>query len=178
MDKVLEKITTFFKKDFKKKFILFFSVPLFASAIFLTDFFFLPEINQTDSISSIMAIKISQSEGGTSMRKRKVRGYRYTTKTNFKFSTLKKRKIESDVELTVTPLFKVVKSVTVDSKKVSLESGFNGLNKLLLICCNSIILLSIFYMILTKKISENARLNLIFLNAFILAVWLYALVLF
>ncbi|CAM4120340.1 hypothetical protein [Zobellia nedashkovskayae] len=179
MNETVEKFSLFFKKDFKKKFICFFTIPFLASVIFLVDFFLLPETNTSDIITHISIIKIPSNVGGTSVRVCKVSGYRYITETNLKFSTLNTRIKSSEIKLRVTPLFKTVKAVSSTSKqKIVLASGFSGLNQVLFVLCNGFILVSIIYILLTKHITENARLNLLFSNTFILAVWIYALLLY
>lgn len=178
INRVSGKISSLFKKDFKKRFIFFLSIPLLISVLFLVDFFLLPEVNKNDSISYISTIKVPQSAGGTSFRTNRDSGYKYTTEANLKFSTLKLRIKSPEIKLRVTPVFSTVKTViTSENKKIDLASGFSGLNKLLFISFNSILIISVFYVLLIKKITENARLNLIFLNIFILAIWIYTLIL-
>ncbi|SIS47065.1 hypothetical protein SAMN05421766_10289 [Zobellia uliginosa] len=178
MNEAVDRFSLFFKKDFKKKFLIFVSIPLLASAVFLVDFFLLPESSTTDSISSISIVTLPQSTGGTSVRSSRPSGYRYTTKTNLKFATSKTRIKSPEIQLTVSPIFKTVKTVSTPKKKIDIASGFSGLNQVLLILCNGSIIISILYTLLTKHITENARLNLLFSNLFLLAIWIYALILY
>ncbi len=178
INEVSGKINLFFKKDFKKKFTIFLLKPILITILFLADFFLLPEVTINDSISYVSFIKTPQTSQDNSVRANKSIGYKYTTATDLKFSTIE-TKIESPkIKLTVSPLFKTVKTViTSENIKVDLASGFNGFNKLLLILFNGVILISIVYVNIAKKITENARLNLIFFNLFIIAVWICALIL-
>lgn len=172
------KISLFFKKDFKKKFTIFLLKPILITALFLVDFFLLPETIVNDSISYVSFINTPQTSQDNSVRANKSIGYKYTTARDLKFSTIE-TKIESrNIKLTVSPLFKTVKTViTPNNISVALASGFNGFNKFLLILFNSIMLVSIVYVNLAKEITENARLNLIFFNLFIITVWICALIL-
>jgi len=178
MSVVIDRISLFFKKDFKKKFVIFITIPLASSVIFLADFFLLPEIHKTDVITKIGIVKIPQNVGGTSVRTTRNSGYRYTTATNLKFATPTTRIKSPEIQVTITPLFKTVKAVSTTKKKINLASGFNGLNKVLMLLCNIGMVSSILYVLLTKEITENARLNLLFLNMCTLAVWIYALILY
>ncbi|OWW25452.1 hypothetical protein B4Q04_07485 [Zobellia sp. OII3] len=175
---ITRKVNLFFKKRFKTKFLLLVSGPLLASLVFLTDYFILPERQITDVLAYGENVRIPQSAGGTSVRTSKSLGYKYITATNLKFSTLGTPIRSSEVTLTVTPLLKTVKTVDTSKKTVPLASGFNGLNQVLLVLCNSVILISILYVFLSKTITENARLNLVFCNMFLLAIWTYALLLY
>ncbi|SHK01308.1 hypothetical protein [Pseudozobellia thermophila] len=175
---ITRKVSLFFKKGFKTKFLLFVSVPLLASMLFLTDYFILPERQTSDVIAYRQVIKIPQSAGGTSVRTGKVSGYKYTTATKLKFSTSRTPITSSEVTLTTTPVFKTVKTVVASQKTIPLASGFSGLNQVLFILCNGVMVISVIYVFLSRTITENARLNLIYCNTFLLAIWVYALLLY
>ncbi len=179
MAAIFDSINNYFKKDFKRQFILYSILPLSLSLIFLFDFLILPEINKSDSISQLSIIKTSQNFNGRSYGSQRDVGYRYFTKNDYTFSSLEDRIQNPKIQLTLSPLFKTVKTVTaVNDRNINLASGFNGLNKLMLLTTNFVILISILYLSIKKEITENARLNIIFLNLLLLIVWIYAMVKF
>lgn len=176
---LLKKIDNFFAKDFKKRFITIISIPLLLSAFFLVDFFLLYGISKTDSIAQIQIIQIPKSAGGTSVRTSHNAGYKYITDNDYKFSTSNRRAIESyKIDLSISPVFNTVKTVMIENKKIDIESGLNGIKRIMLVLCNSIIIISIFCALLIKNITERSRQNLIFLNIFFFLIWGYALILY
>lgn len=80
--------------------------------------------------------------------------------------------------MTISPMFNIVKTVESQHKKVKIESGFNGINKFLLIFSNAIILISLCYTFIAKEIAENARLNLIYFNIIMFLLWGYLIIKF
>ena len=178
MHDVTSKIDGFFKSDFNRKFIICISIPFISSLIYLTDILLLPEFNTTEQISHISAITVTQRDAfGYSSSQRKV-GYNYSTTNNFKFSTLKKYLRAPEVTMTISPMFNIVKTVESQHKKVKIESGFNGINKFLLIFSNAIILISLCYTFIAKEIAENACLNLIYFNIIMFLLWGYLIIKF
>ena len=176
---LLKKIDVFIAKDFKKRFISIISIPLLLSTFFLVDFYLLPEISKTDSISQYQIINIPKSAGGTSARTSHKVGYKYLTNNNYKFSTSSKRAITShEIDLTISPVFNTVKTVMIENKKTSIESGFNGVKGVLLVLCNGVIIISIFCALMINRITEHSRQNLIFVNIFFFLIWGYTLILY
>ncbi|WP_428742391.1 hypothetical protein [Tenacibaculum sp.] len=179
MDKTTNRINNFFKKDFKKKFITFISIPFMFSALFLADYFFFPEFNKTEKISQVSTIEVSGHHKFSSSNTTTKIGFNYITENNYKFSTTQeKRIIASEIKLKISPIYKTVKTVEIENKRIKLSSGLNGISGILFIICNSSTLISICYTLLTNKITENARLNLIFSNAFIFILWIIIIKIF
>jgi len=176
--KLTNRIDSWFKKDFKKKFIGFLAFPFLLSFIFFFDYYILPGSLQNERLVDFQTITMSQNVGGTSVRNQRVIGYRYFTENDIQFSTMKKRIKSPEVEISLSPLFKTVKSVMADDKAVKIETGINGINGLLFIVCNSSIFIAVCYTLLAKKISENARLNLIYLHLFIFVLWVIVMIKF
>jgi hypothetical protein len=175
MKNVFNKIDHFFKMNFKKKFVLFLSIPLLLSTVYCIDYFILPEIEKTDRITRVASLTMARNQGGAFGSTRREIGYRYTTEGNFEFTTYRVNIKTSKVKIKATPLLKNVKEVEANTKKISLQSGFSGLKAGMMLGYNAIALLSVLYILLTKRISENARLNLIFMHVFIFLVWLFVL---
>jgi len=161
--KLIESFSNYFKRDFKKQFFAYSIVPVLLSLIFLFDFFLLPEVNETDTVSQFKVLKAGEA----------ITGYKYITKNSFKFSTTDYKIKKNNIRLTISPIFKTVKSITVNNKNIELESGFNGISKMMLITTNFVIVFCIIYLFITKKITENARLNILFLNLLLLILWVY-----
>jgi len=133
----------------------------------------LQESKHTDLITQVFKITAPTSEGGTGLRVDKKIGYTYITEQDFKFSTQEKNIGLSEIHVTSSPIFNTVKSVVLKNKQVAISSGFNGISKVILIVCNFTIIISIIYLNSIKKITENARLNLVFLNFFMFLLWLF-----
>ena len=176
MNQITNWTSNFFKRNFKKKFLLFIAVPFLVSTAYITDFLLLPEIKKTEKISAFVLITLPQSAGGTSVQRPKNMGFKYITSNGFKFSTMRTRIENPDLEIYVTPLFQTVKRVFSEKKKIQIESGLNGVNGLLMISGNLIMLIAIGYVLFVKAISENARLNLIFLHVCLFGLWIVVIV--
>ncbi len=172
---MFEDLEFFFRKKFKKKFIIIASVPVCLSLLYLIEITLIPGFEVNDQITGIRKITISSNNGA--YRTSRNMGYRHYTEKEYKFSTLSKRIGFKNVEMTVSPITQTVKRVSINGSPVKISSGFKGTNKVLLIIVNCVLILSIAYALLIRQISDNARLNLIFLNLFLLMVWLYILVL-
>jgi hypothetical protein len=176
---LFNQIDAFFAKDFKRRFIPIIAIPLIISIVFLVDFFLLSERNETDSIVYTQAITLSKSAGGTSAQTSHIAGYKYSTFNNYSFLTSRRTPFKSNkIELTISPIFKTVKSVEMDNKKIKIASGFSGINAVLLILCNTVIIISMLYTLATKKFTEHRRHNLIFVNVFLLLIWAFVLIAF
>lgn len=173
MHDLTSKIDRFFKTSFKRKFIFIITIPLLLSCAFLTDILLLPEFKTTDKISRISTITVTKRDAFGYSSSQKKAGYSYSTIGNYKFSTLKRRLRTPEVTMTISPVFNVVKTVKSQEKRVKIESGFNGINKFMFIFCNTVVVISLCYTFLTKNISENARLNLIYFNIIIYLLWIY-----
>lgn len=172
-------IDAFFAKNFKKKFISIISLPLLLTTFFLTDFFLLPEIVETDRISQIYSINIPKSAGGTRVRSSHKAGYKYVTNKNYKFSTLSHSMINSPkINITLSPILKTVKTVMIKDIRIDLASGFNGINAVMILFCNFVIIISISYVLFVNNITEHARLSLTYSNLFFFVIWGCVLILF
>ena len=179
MVELTNRVFHFFEKDFKKRFICFVSIPLILTALFYLDCNYMPTLKINDRISSISLIKVSQSAGGTSSFKSKIVGYKYTTENNNNFSSMSRRIEEPDIVLEISPVFKSVKKVIIaNGKEIEISSGLSGISLVLSISCNLSVLLSIGYILLTKEITRNAKLNLVFLNIFMFLIWITVIVKF
>jgi hypothetical protein len=146
------------------------SFPLLFSALYLVDFLLLPEQKTSDTIESIINVTMSQ-DNGYGFRKSKVVGYKYITVNDFVFSSEKQKIRAPEIDIIVSPLFKTVKSVKADAKNIPLQSGLYGLDGVLLVAIFISILISFLYLLLKKVLSENAQLNLIYWNLFLLVIW-------
>lgn len=177
MHDVTSKIDGFFKSDFNRKFIICISIPFISSLIYLTDVLLLPELKITENISQISSITVTKRNAFGYSSTKKV-GYKYNTVNNYKFATLKRYLRVPEVTLTISPVFNIVKAVESQHKKVKIESGFSGINKFIFIICNIIILISLCYTLVTKKITENARMNLIYFNIIMFLLWGYLIIKF
>jgi len=174
---IFHNIDHFFKNKFKKKFIYATSSILLLSFLFLMDIYILPGSTKTDVVYSFR--KITQQTGNSWNRSKRTVGYKYTTENEHQFSTSRRGLLKSPkITMEISPITKTVKSVQLNGKPIKLTSGVNGANMVLLISCNLIILISISYITLVKNLSENSRLNLIYLNLFVFSVWIYMLVLY
>ena len=142
-------------------------------SVYLIDYKILPSHQITERIEYYKVITIPQSVGGTSSRKNNKKGYKYITASNYKFSTLKSKINDSSITIKVTPLFKTVKSVKTKKRQYNIQSGLNGISGIMTIGVFFTMLVSILYTLLKKKISENARLNLIYSNIFNYILWIY-----
>jgi len=100
MDKTTSKFSAFFEKNFRKKFILFVSVPVLMSILFCVDYFVLQELNVIDTVSRIG--KMTHTVGGEHLEMEGARlGYRYNTENNHTFSTIKKHRVPSEIKLKI-----------------------------------------------------------------------------
>ena len=172
MNKVLKRIDVWFKKEFKKRFLLFVSLPLVISTLFVLDFIILPGETRTEYIVEVYEISINQTDALGYSRSPREKGYYYVTTNNYTFSTMERWIREDRIDITITPLFNSVNAVWLDNnRKVDLQTGFNGINGVMLIFCSLGLLISVIYVLLVKKISENARLNLKYFNGFIIVLW-------
>ncbi len=172
MNEVLKRIDDWFKKEFKKKFLLFVSLPLVISTLFVIDFIILPGETRTEYIVEVYDISIAQRDafGYTSSARQK--GYYYVTTNDYSFSTMERRIRNERIDITITPLFNSVNAVLLDNnRKVDLQTGFNGINGVMLIFCSLGLFISVIYVLSVKTISENARLNLKYFNGFIVVLW-------
>jgi len=167
----------FFKKDFKKKFLICASVPFLLSLLYVIDGSLLPERSITDEIASRKKISMSQNEEFMGRTRRKV-GYQYVTEKDYSFSTFVKTIKTKEVEMTISPLFNTVKTVKSESKNIQVQSGFYGMNGVLIMAILISILFCTCYLLLKKTISENARLNIILFNILLFVVWGYLFVKF
>ena len=158
--------------------LIFLSIPLLLSAVYYIDFYLLKPIEINDRILAIELITVSASAGGTSARENKRVGYKYHTESGCHFSTERKRLQDIEVDLKITPIFKTVKTVITSSERIKITSGFNGANLVLFVVCNIMILASISYLLIVSDLSQNAKLNLIFSNLFMLLIWLYIVITF
>lgn len=178
MVEALNKISVFFKKDFKKKFIVFVSIPLLLSTLLSIDCFLLPSYKETDHISQVYYITISNSGVGRASRSSQTVGHKYLTQKGYSFSTEKGRVIETEITLHISPIFKLVKKVTAKNRKIRVNSGMQGINLVFLIGCMLTVITSLIYIFIMKEISKNARLNLIFVNLFIFILWTIVIIQF
>ena len=137
-----KRIDRWFQKDFRKRFVLCASIPLVLSLIYGIDFFVLMGTLQTERLIGFTPITISHS-GGTAAGKQKVVGYQYVTENGIEFSTMKKKIKVPVVEVSLSPIFKTVKSVLAGDEGVEIESGINGISGLFFMICNSSIFIGI-----------------------------------
>ncbi|GAB1308063.1 hypothetical protein KH5_07460 [Urechidicola sp. KH5] len=173
MEKTANAITAFFDVNFKKKFLLSISIPFLISLIYFIDISILPARTFDDEIVETNNISHSSSAGGTSMRQEKKVGKDFTTQKGYHFSTLKAAPLPGGIRIEITPIFKTVKSVHKGKRKLDVQSGLEGINGLLLIGFLISSTISICYTLLKKSISEDARLNLIYINILLICVWGY-----
>ncbi len=178
MNKITDSIHTFFKKDFKKRFLIFISIPFLLSSLYLIDQTLIKDTIIMDTIISIKPIYINQSAGGTPVVESKKRGYKYETINNYRFSTLKYKINESQIQIVTSRIFKTVKTVKTKKGDHEIQSGLNGVNGILIIACFISMLFTIIYLFLRKNISNNSQLNLIFLNIFLITIWIYSFIKF
>lgn len=172
MIKLTQYIDLFFSSKFKKKFTAVISIPLIITSLYLVDFYLLPELKETDNIEKIYTITAPQSVVGTSARRNKKIGKKYVTENGFNFSISNKSSIGFNrVDLAISPIFKRVKKVSLKNKQIRISSGMNGMSKYIFIICYSIIIGSICYILFSKNITENAKLNLIYFNVFMFCLW-------
>lgn len=173
IQKLTNGIARFFKRDFKKRFLTIMSFPLFFCSLYLMDCTVFPDYKTKDKIVSIFDITQS-STNAYGVRTTRVIGYKYVTEKDFVFSTEKKKKIRApEIEIVVTPVFDVVKSVKTGTKNIQLNSGFYGIDGVLLMAVFISLLISFAYTLLKKEISENAKLNMIYFNIFIFIIWFW-----
>ncbi|WP_024481119.1 hypothetical protein [Cellulophaga baltica] len=175
MDGFADWINGFIKTNFKRKFLLLIAVPFLLSSLFIIDFLLLPEHHQTESLRNSEWIFLPNHSIASKERSKHM-GYNYTTENDYKFSTLRTKIESSYIEITSSPIFKTVKTVTVEGKEIAIQSGLNGVLGVLMISGNLILLISGSYVLLKQDISQNARLNLSFLSLFLFAIWGYALI--
>jgi len=173
MQKLTNSINQFFKKDFKKRFLICASIPFLLSLIYVVDGSLLPERTITDQVAYRKKISMSQSQEFMG-RVRRAIGYQYFTKKGHQFSVLKESKVRhNEIEITVSPLFNTVKTVKSGRKNIQVQSGLYGMNGVLIMAILISILFCTFYILIKKVISENARLNIIFFNIILFVVWGY-----
>ena len=173
MQKLTNSINQFFKKDFKKRFLICASIPFLLSLIYVIDGSLLPEKTVTDQIIKRKKISMSQSQEFIGRERRSV-GYQYFTEKKYTFSALKESKVRhNEIQMTISPLFNTVKTVKSGSKTIQVQSGLYGMNGVLIMAILISILFCTFYILIKKVISENARLNIIFFNILLFIIWGY-----
>lgn len=175
--KVTNSITRFFKRDFKKRFFVIMSFPLLFCTLHLVDFSILPAYKINDTIQSKIKITYSSTNDYGETRYTTV-GYKYITENSYAFSTKKANLLGLKVHLKVSPLFKTVKSATLGTKDIKLQSGPHGVDGFLLMGIFLSILISFAYLLLKKVLTENAKLNLIYWNLFLFIIWLWIFIKF
>ena len=86
----------------------------------------MPEINKTDRISNIQKIVVPKSNGFRTSSYHAA-GFKYKTDKNYKFSTSSDKALRDEyVRLTVSPLFKSVKTVKANKGLIDFASGCNA----------------------------------------------------
>ncbi|RZS93382.1 hypothetical protein [Aquimarina brevivitae] len=178
MHNLPHRINLFFKKDFRRRFILAIIVPLVLSIVYLVDFYALSGHTIITTISYSTPITVSQNVSGTSARKPRTIGHRYYTTSGHQFTITDYNLKSEKISLTISPLYKSVKMVISEGKTTRIASGLSGVSGFLFVICNVVMLVSLGYIYLVKTISDNARLNIIYLHVFLFFVWGYILFLF
>lgn len=164
----------FFKTDFQKKFFACAAIPFFISLIYVIDGSLLPHRTVKDQV--VYRFKMKRTSGYYGESTSTV-CYKYKTQKNYQFSTLKTIGFK-EVEMTLSPLFNTVKTVKSGKKLIQVQSGIYGVNGVLIFAILISMIICALYIVLKKKISENARLNIVFFNFILLLIWGYLFMVF
>lgn len=85
MHQLTNSITNFFKKDFKKRFLITVSFPFLLGTIYFLDYLALPEITVNDQVVAVNNIHLSTTEAISGMRKRRKVAKQFITEKKLQF---------------------------------------------------------------------------------------------
>ncbi|WP_430612593.1 hypothetical protein [Flavobacterium sp. JP2137] len=138
-------------------------------SLLLADLWVLPQKTLGDEI---VAYRVIYTGKGATKSLKTVEGYHYYTQKNHPFSTEKAFVEESDITLSLTPIFSFITQVKTDKKDYSdlLISDLNGIVFMLLFLLYLSSIIGLLYLKWDKNMTKNRFYNILLINGFMLII--------